>query len=92
MTWEACLNIPAGQTRSYAELAAAIGRPKAARAVALALKHNPFAPFVPCHRVICSDGSLGGYSGPGGINAKMKLLMSEGIAIESRGSKFFVVK
>jgi len=92
MTWEACLNIPAGQTRSYAELAAAIGRPKAARAVALALKHNPFAPFVPCHRVICSDGSLGGYSGPGGINAKMKLLMSEGIVIESRGSKFFVVK
>lgn len=75
--WLACLEIPAGETRSYKWLAARIGRPKAARAVALALKRNPFAPQVPCHRVIRSDGSLGGYSGPGGAAGKARLLRAE---------------
>jgi O-6-methylguanine DNA methyltransferase len=76
--WEACLAIKAGETRSYKWLAQRIGRPRAARAVALALKRNPFAPLVPCHRVVRCDGSLGGYSGPGGAAAKKRLLRAEG--------------
>jgi len=76
--WLACLEIPAGEARSYKWLAGRIGRPRAARAVALALKRNPFAPQVPCHRVVRSDGSLGGYSGPGGAAAKARLLRKEG--------------
>ncbi len=75
--WLACMEIPAGETRSYKWLAERIGRPGAARAVALALKRNPFAPQVPCHRVIRSDGSLGGYSGPGGAAGKAGLLRRE---------------
>jgi len=75
--WLACLGIKKGETLSYKRLAQRIGRPRAARAVALALKHNPFAPFVPCHRVIRSDGSAGGYSGPGGAAAKKRLLLGE---------------
>jgi methylated-DNA-[protein]-cysteine S-methyltransferase len=55
--------------------------PKAVRAVANAIGKNPYAPKIPCHRVIRSDGSLGGYSGPGGIKTKKKLLKSEGILI-----------
>lgn len=75
--WLACLKIKAGETRSYKWLARRIGRPRAARAVALALKRNPFAPLVPCHRVIRSDGTAGGYSGPGGAAAKKRLLRAE---------------
>ena len=55
--------------------------PKAARAVANAVGKNPNAPKIPCHRVIRSDGSLGGYSGPGGIKTKKKLLKKEGIFV-----------
>ena len=75
--WLACMEISAGETRSYKWLARRIGRPRAARAVALALKRNPFAPLVPCHRVIRSDGTAGGYSGPGGAAAKLRLLRAE---------------
>lgn len=76
--WLACLGIKAGETRSYQWVARRIGRPRAARAVALALKRNPFAPLVPCHRVVRSDGSIGGYSGPGGAAAKVRMLREEG--------------
>ena len=76
--WLACIEIKAGETRSYKWLARRIGSPRAARAVALALKRNPFAPLVPCHRVIRSDGTLGGYSGPGGTAAKERMLRKEG--------------
>lgn len=75
--WRACMEIPAGQTRSYKWIAARIGRPGAVRAVGSALGKNPFAPAVPCHRVVKSDGSIGGFSGPGGVKAKLKLLESE---------------
>ncbi len=75
--WLCCLKIPYGETRSYKWVAEKIGYPKAYRAVALALKRNPFAPFIPCHRVIKSDGSLGGYSGKGGIKMKKKLIEKE---------------
>ena len=75
--WLACLEIKPGETRPYKWLDQRIGRPRAARAVALALKRNPFAPFVPCHRVVRSDGGLGGYSGPGGTAAKRRMLRAE---------------
>ncbi len=71
----AVLEIPLGETRSYAWVAARIGRPGAARAVGNALNKNPYAPFVPCHRVVAADGSLGGYSG--GLAEKKTLLEKE---------------
>ena len=79
--WMACASIPKGETRTYAWIAAKIGKPSAARAVGLALGANPFAPTVPCHRVLRSDGSMGGYSAPGGIEAKRRLLLEEGAKI-----------
>ncbi len=75
--WHAIATIPSGQTRSYRWLAEAIGRPRALRAVANACGQNPFPVLVPCHRVIASDGSLGGYSGAGGIARKKQLLAME---------------
>lgn len=67
--------IPPGETRSYQWVARAIGHPRSARAVGQALKRNPFAPLVPCHRIVRSDGTLGGYSG--GLAKKRCLLASE---------------
>ena len=75
--WRACMEIPAGQTRSYGWIAKKIGKPGAVRAVGSALGRNPFAPVVPCHRVIKSDGTLGGFSAPGGLKVKIKLLKKE---------------
>lgn len=75
--WRACMAIPSGQTRSYKWIAEKIGKPGAVRAVASALGKNPFAPVVPCHRVIKSDGTMGGFSAPGGVKAKLKLLKEE---------------
>ncbi|MBI3323151.1 MAG: MGMT family protein [Candidatus Omnitrophica bacterium] len=76
--YEALLKIPRGQVRTYAEVARTIGRPRAARAVGQALKRNRWAPAIPCHRVVASDGKLGGYSGPGGLAGKRRLLRREG--------------
>lgn len=70
--WRALLTIPYGETRSYAQIAAQIGRPKACRAVGLANGQNPLAIIVPCHRVIGADGSLTGYGG--GLDMKRLLL------------------
>jgi len=74
--WQELLKIPYGETRSYADIARAIGNPAAVRAVGLANGHNPIAIMVPCHRVIGSDGSLTGYGG--GLETKRKLLELEG--------------
>jgi len=74
--WRALLHIPYGETRSYADIARAIGRPKAVRAVGGANHQNPVAIVVPCHRVIGSGGSLTGYGG--GLPLKEKLLQLEG--------------
>ena len=71
------LQIPIGETRSYRWVARAIGRPKAVRAVGQALKKNPYAPVIPCHRVVREDGSLGGYQGKSGIKKKERLLRLE---------------
>ena len=77
LVWKELLKIPVGQTKTYKEIAVAIGKPNSSRAVANACAQNPYAPEVPCHRVIRSDGNIGGYSGDGGIKKKMQLLKSE---------------
>jgi methylated-DNA-[protein]-cysteine S-methyltransferase len=79
--WLACASIPKGQTRTYSWIAQKIGRPKAVRAVGSALGKNPFAPIIPCHRVVRSDGGLGGYSGRGGLKTKVSLLQKEGAVL-----------
>lgn len=75
--WTQLLSIPPGKTRSYLDVAQAINRPKATRAVAQACGANPVAVVVPCHRVVMSDGSIGGYSGLPGV--KRALLAAEGV-------------
>ena len=79
--WRYLISIPKGSIRTYKQVAIAIKCPKAARAVANACAKNPYAPEIPCHRVIRSDGALGGYSGRGGIRQKLKLLRSEKVSI-----------
>ena len=76
--WTACAEIPKGEVRTYGWVARRIGRPGAARAVGQALGKNPFAPMVPCHRVVGADGRMTGYSGPGGVARKRRLLLAEG--------------
>ncbi|NMC64008.1 MAG: MGMT family protein [SAR324 cluster bacterium] len=72
--------VPKGKVTSYGEIAKALGS-RAYRAVGNAMKKNPYAPKVPCHRVVRTDGCLGGYAG--GIAAKKRLLKKEGILIKS---------
>jgi len=74
--WHALLAIPYGETRTYADIARAVGRPQGFRAVGMANNRNPIAIVVPCHRVIASDGTLCGYGG--GLDIKSKLLQLEG--------------
>jgi methylated-DNA-[protein]-cysteine S-methyltransferase len=69
--------IPPGQTRTYGDIAAALGQPGAARAVGRAEGDNPFAPIVPCHRVMGAGGEPTGFSAPGGIDTKRRLLLIE---------------
>ena len=78
--WKYLLKIPKGKVKTYQEVAIAIKSPFSARAVGNAVGKNPYAPKIPCHRVIRSDGSIGGYSGKGGIRTKKKLLKSEGFS------------
>ena len=79
--WNYLKKIPRGKVKTYSEVAKAIGKPLAVRAVANAIGKNPLAPQIPCHRVIRSDGSLGGYSGKGGIKTKRLLLKKEGVTL-----------
>ncbi|MCD5397397.1 MGMT family protein [candidate division NPL-UPA2 bacterium] len=74
--WEVVRNIPRGETRSYKWVAEKAGHPRAVRAAGQALKKNPLPGIIPCHRVICSDGSLGGFSQ--GLKKKRELLHAEG--------------
>ena len=74
--WQACRRIPAGETRSYAWLAAEAGNPRAGRAAGQAMARNRLSLIIPCHRVIASDGGLGGYGG-GGLGVKAELLNLE---------------
>ena len=79
--WNYLAKIPRGSVKTYSQVAKAIGKPLATRAVANAIGKNPNAPKIPCHRVIRSDGSLGGYSGKGGVKTKIFLLKKEGIIL-----------
>jgi methylated-DNA-[protein]-cysteine S-methyltransferase len=80
--WNYLKTIPKGKVKSYLEVAKAIKKPRAFRAVANAVGKNPYPPIIPCHRVIRSDGSLGGYSAKGGIKKKRLLLASENVKIK----------
>ncbi|MDR3048779.1 MAG: MGMT family protein [Elusimicrobiota bacterium] len=75
--WKECAKIPTGKTITYSELAKRIGNPNASRAVGTALSKNPFAPIIPCHRVIRKDGQMGGYSMKGSVKLKEKILQYE---------------
>ena len=77
--WKAISKIPKGEVRTYKELAKVIKKPKAIRAVANACGKNPYLPKIPCHRVVGSNGCLGGYSAKGGTKQKKKLLIEEGV-------------
>jgi O-6-methylguanine DNA methyltransferase len=81
--WEALLEIPYGETRSYQEIARAIHRPRALRAVGAANGANPLSLVIPCHRVVASGGKLGGYAG--GLELKARLLAMESSRHPSRG-------
>lgn len=76
--WKELTRIPKGKTITYKELAKRVGKPLAVRAVGNAVGKNPLLETIPCHRVIRSDGKLGGYSGKGGVKRKLELLKKEG--------------
>jgi methylated-DNA-[protein]-cysteine S-methyltransferase len=77
--YEVVRTIPAGETMSYGEVAAAAGSPGAARAVGQALGRNPFAIIVPCHRVLAAGGRTGGFTADGGVTTKLRMLAIEGV-------------
>jgi methylated-DNA-[protein]-cysteine S-methyltransferase len=79
--WKAISKIPKGEVRTYKQLAKAIKKPKAIRAVANACGKNPYPIKIPCHRVVGSNGYIGGYSGKGGIKQKKSLLRKEGVTL-----------
>ena len=79
--WRFLMKIPKGSVKTYAQVAKGIGKPLAIRAVANAVGKNPYPNKIPCHRVIRSDGRLGGYSAKGGVKVKKKLLKKEGIIL-----------
>ena len=79
--WKFIKTIPKGSVKTYKEVAIAIKYHNSARAVANACAKNPYAPKIPCHRVIRSNGLLGGYSGRGGVRTKLRLLRSEKVDI-----------
>lgn len=82
------LRLGPGQTMTYGELAHRLGEPSAARAVGQALGHNPFAPVVPCHRVVGAGGKMVGFSAPGGVQMKQRMLDIEQRAVAGQGELF----
>lgn len=84
LAYEMLRQVPAGRVTTYGALAKAIGRPSASRLMGAIMRGNPYAPAVPCHRVVKSDGSIGGYSGSADENIRRKIekLRSEGVAVE----------
>ena len=78
--WKYLKTIPKGKVKTYKQVAIGIKSPKSARAVANACAKNPYAPKIPCHRVIRSDGGLAGYSGRGGIRQKLKLYLEKALS------------
>ncbi len=90
--WNLCKKIPRGRVTTYKELGKALGKGQVYRAVGNALKRNPYAPEVPCHRVVSSDGSLGGYCGKMNSPKKRKMLEKEGIEVINNKIKNFEEK
>ncbi len=94
--WEQLRQVPQGEVISYKELAIRVGSPRASRAIGLAMSKNPLPLFIPCHRVVRSNGSLGGFAG--GITLKKQLLLHEGrsfqkhkvLPLENRGQSLFL--
>ena len=82
MVWRYLIKIPRGKVKTYKEIAIDLKKPNSARAIANACAKNPYPPTIPCHRVIRSDGKLGGYSGSGGVKMKEKLLKKEGYLLK----------
>ena len=82
--WTEIKKIPKGKTLTYKELATKIGKPKAYRAVANACAKNPLLINIPCHRVIRSDGKMGGFMGEKGVERKKRLLQSEGVNLKKK--------
>jgi len=82
--------IPRGKVATYGQLAKLVGHPGAARAVGLLMKHNPYAPKVPCHRVVAADGNLTGFSGGDGIPTKRRMLSEEGV--QFKGDKVWMAQ
>jgi O-6-methylguanine DNA methyltransferase len=80
--YEAALSIPAGETRTYGEIAKAVNQPQAAQAVGQALGRNPIPLIIPCHRILAAGGKAGGFSAPGGKTTKARLLALEGVTLE----------
>jgi methylated-DNA-[protein]-cysteine S-methyltransferase len=76
--WQAARRIPRGEVRSYGDIAREIGAPGAAQAVGVALGRNPVPIIVPCHRILAADGRSGGFSAPGGVATKFRILEIEG--------------
>jgi methylated-DNA-[protein]-cysteine S-methyltransferase len=76
--WEAARRIPCGEVRSYGDIAREIGAPQGAQAVGVALGRNPVPIVVPCHRILAADGKSGGFSAPGGVATKFRILEIEG--------------
>ena len=77
--WQEISKIPLGETRTYKDISIAIGKQNSSRAVANACGQNPFPIIIPCHRVVRSDGKIGGYSGVGGKKKKAMLLKLENV-------------
>lgn len=85
--YAAVFHIPYGSVRTYAEVAAEIGKPKASRGIGTAMAGNSLPVIIPCHRVIGADGKMTGYSAPGGTALKADLLRMEGVCFDDGGKK-----
>ncbi len=81
--WNELSKIPKGETRTYKQIAIALGNPNSSRAVANACGKNPRPIIVPCHRAVRSDGTIGGYSGAGGVKKKRQLLINEKVNLKN---------
>ena len=79
--WTVCSRVPAGKVTTYGAIAKTLGVPGGARAVGMAMNRNPYAPQVPCHRVVASDGKLTGYAG--GLDKKRAMLLAEGVKLKN---------
>jgi methylated-DNA-[protein]-cysteine S-methyltransferase len=87
--YAAALDIPCGETRTYGELARAVGQPQAAQAVGIALGRNPVPILVPCHRIVAGGGRSGGFSAPGGVATKFRILEIEGARLPGEAAGLF---